>query len=55
MNPPHSHYRTIDDVMEEDYNLYKDIPLDKLLAVSYTHLSSKSTYPVVEVALSLTI
>ena len=31
MNPPHSPYRTIDDVMEEDYNLYKDIPLDKLL------------------------
>lgn len=31
MNPPHSPYRSLDDVMEEDYNLYKDIPLNKLL------------------------
>lgn len=31
MNPPHSPYRTLDDCMEEDYNLYKDIPLNKLL------------------------
>lgn len=31
MNPPHSPYRTIDDVMEEDYNLYKNTPLEKLL------------------------
>ena len=31
MNPPHSPYQSLDDVMEEDYNLYKDIPLNKLL------------------------
>lgn len=31
MNPPHSPYRTLDDCMEEDFNLYKDIPLDSLL------------------------
>jgi len=31
INPPHSPYRSLDDCMEEDYNLYKDIPLDKLL------------------------
>lgn len=31
MNPPHSPYQSLDDVEEQDYNLYKDIPLDKLL------------------------
>lgn len=31
MNPPHSPYRSIDDCMEEDYNLYKDMPIDSLL------------------------
>ncbi|MEG2573940.1 MAG: sulfatase [Bacteroides sp.] len=31
MNPPHSPYRSLDDCMEEDYNLYKDRPLDSLL------------------------
>lgn len=31
MNPPHSPYYSLDDVMEEDYNLYKDIPLNELL------------------------
>ena len=31
MNPPHSPYRSLDDCMEEDFNLYKDIPLDNLL------------------------
>lgn len=31
MNPPHSPYRSLDDVMEEDYNLYKDQPIDSLL------------------------
>ncbi len=31
MNPPHSPYRSLNDVMEEDYNLYKDIPIDELL------------------------
>ena len=31
MNPPHSPYRSIDDCMQEDYDLYKDQPLDSLL------------------------
>ena len=31
MNPPHSPYNSLDDCMEEDYNLYKDIPVEKLL------------------------
>lgn len=31
MNPPHSPYDSFRDCMEEDYNLYKDIPLDSLL------------------------
>ena len=31
MNPPHHPYSSLDDVEEEDFNLYKDIPLDKLL------------------------
>lgn len=31
MNPPHSPYRSLDDCMEEDYNLYKDKPIDSLL------------------------
>ena len=31
MNPPHSPYHSLDDVMEVDYNLYKDKPLDSLL------------------------
>lgn len=31
MNPPHSPYSSLDDCMEEDYNLYKDMPVDKLL------------------------
>ncbi|MDR3062015.1 MAG: sulfatase [Dysgonamonadaceae bacterium] len=31
MNPPHSPYNSTEDCMEEDYNLYKDIPLDRLL------------------------
>ena len=31
MNPPHSPYRSLDDCMEEDFVLYKDIPLDSLL------------------------
>lgn len=31
MNPPHSPYSSLDDCMEEDYNLYKDIPIDQLL------------------------
>jgi len=31
MNPPHSPYRSLNDCMEQDYNLYKDIPLSQLL------------------------
>ena len=31
MNPPHSPYRSLDDCMEQDFNLYKDRPLDSLL------------------------
>ncbi len=31
MNPPHSPYSSLADCLEEDYNLYKDIPIDKLL------------------------
>lgn len=31
MNPPHSPYRSLDDCMEEDFNLYKDMSLDSLL------------------------
>jgi len=30
-NPPHSPYNSLDDCMEEDYNLYKNKPLDSLL------------------------
>ena len=30
-NPPHSPYTSLEDCMEEDYNLYKDLPLDSLL------------------------
>jgi arylsulfatase A-like enzyme len=31
MNPPHSPYRSLDDCMEEDYALYRDLPVDSLL------------------------
>ena len=31
MNPPHSPYRSLDDCMEGDFNLYKDLPIDSLL------------------------
>jgi len=31
MNPPHNPYYSLNDVMEEDYNLYKDVPLSELL------------------------
>jgi len=31
MNPPHSPYSSLEDCMEEDYDLYKDIPVSKLL------------------------
>lgn len=41
MNPPHSPYSSLEDCMEEDYNLYKDIPLDKLLIRPNVDLSMK--------------
>jgi len=31
MNPPHSPYYSLDDVEEQDYNRYKDVPLHELL------------------------
>lgn len=31
MNPPHTPYKSLSDCMEEDFNLYKDIPIDSLL------------------------
>lgn len=31
MNPPHNPYSSLNDVMEEDYNLYKDSPVNQLL------------------------
>jgi len=31
MNPPHSPYRSLNDCMEEDYNVYRNKPLDSLL------------------------
>ncbi|NCC10140.1 MAG: arylsulfatase [Bacteroidia bacterium] len=31
MNPPHSPYRSLDDCEEEDFNLYRNQPLDSLL------------------------
>ncbi|MFT0263849.1 sulfatase family protein [Bacteroides faecis] len=31
MNPPHSPYRSLNDCEEQDFNLYKDQPLDSLL------------------------
>lgn len=31
MNPPHSPYHSLDDCEEQDFNLYKDQPLDSLL------------------------
>ena len=31
MNPPHSPYRSLNDCMKEDYDLYKDLPLSQLL------------------------
>lgn len=31
MNPPHSPYHSLEDCMEEDYNLYKDVPIRELL------------------------
>lgn len=30
-NPPHSPYNSLEDCMEEDYDLYKNVPLDSLL------------------------
>jgi arylsulfatase A-like enzyme len=41
MNPPHSPYRSLNDCMEQDYNLYKDIPLNKLLVRPNVNLELK--------------
>lgn len=41
MNPPHSPYRSLDDCEEEDFNLYKDRPLDSLLIRPNVDLSMK--------------
>ena len=41
MNPPHSPYRSLDDCMEEDFNLYKDLTLDSLLIRPNADLNRK--------------
>ena len=41
MNPPHSPYNSFRDCMEEDYNLYKDMPQDSLLRPNVTDRSLK--------------
>lgn len=41
MNPPHSPYRSLSDCEEQDYNLYKDRPLDSLLIRPNVDLSMK--------------
>ena len=45
MNPPHSPYRSLDDCMEQDYNLYKDRPLDSLLVRPNADRSQRTTDP----------
>lgn len=37
MNPPHSPYTSFKDCMEEDYNLYKDMPMDALIRPNVTN------------------
>lgn len=37
INPPHSPYRSLDDCMEEDYALYRDMPTDSLLVRKNIH------------------
>ena len=41
MNPPHSPYRSLDDCEEQDFNLYKDRPLDSLLIRPNVDLTMK--------------
>jgi arylsulfatase A-like enzyme len=41
MNPPHSPYRSLNDCMEEDFNWYKDKPLDSLLIRPNASLTMK--------------
>jgi len=41
MNPPHGPYHSLEDCMGEDYNLYKDISLNKLLIRPNADLSMK--------------
>ncbi len=46
MNPPHHPYSSLEDCMEEDYNLYKDKPLSQLLVranADTTMAKAKST------------
>ncbi len=43
MNPPHSPYASLEDCMEEDYNLYKDVPIDRLLVRPNADLSMEKT------------
>jgi arylsulfatase A-like enzyme len=42
-NPPHTPYSSLDDCMEEDFNLYKDVPLDSLLVRPNVDRSMKKT------------
>ena len=42
MNPPHSPYRSLNDCEEQDFNLYKDQPLDSLLIRPNVDLKMKS-------------
>ena len=41
MNPPHSPYRSLNDCEEQDFNLYKDQPLDSLLIRPNVDLNMK--------------
>ena len=43
MNPPHSPYQSLNDCMEEDYILYKDKPIEKLLVRPNVNLEMKKT------------
>lgn len=43
MNPPHSPYRSLEDCEEQDYNLYKDVPIEKLLVRPNVDLSMEKT------------
>ena len=37
MNPPHSPYNSLNDCMEQDYNIYRNRPLDSLLVRKNAH------------------